>query len=64
MQNGIDGGLGLVPKENHSTKVVDLPGKKGEKLNSEADYRSLVERVKQHKVDLTGKDGKLIRKEP
>jgi hypothetical protein len=62
LPEGFDGGLSLVPKENQSTKVLDLPTKKGEKFNSQEDYKNLVERVRQYKVDTDGKEAKLIRK--
>jgi hypothetical protein len=43
-------------------KVLDLPGKNREKLGSGEDFRSLIERVKQHKVDITSKEAKLVRR--
>jgi hypothetical protein len=59
---GFDGGLNLVPKEKQSTKILDFPTKKGEKFSSQEDYKNLVERVKQYKVDNDGKEARLIRK--
>jgi hypothetical protein len=62
LPDGFEGGLNLVPKHNHSTNILDFPLKKGEKLEGQEDYRNFVERVKQHKVDTSSKEGKLIRK--
>jgi hypothetical protein len=61
VKNGVTDGLSLVPKRNHSTKVVNLPDNI-KKLSSEEDFKQLVNQIKQHKVDTNNKAGKLIRK--
>jgi len=62
VKSGVADGLSLVPKQNQSTKVVDMPSIEGEKLSNEADFKGLVERIKQYKVDTSSKEAKLVRK--
>ena len=62
VNSGVTDGLSLVPKKNQSTKVVDMPSVKGEKLSNEEDFKRLFERIKQYKVDTSSKESKLIRK--
>ena len=62
VKSGVLDRLSLVPKQNQSTKVVDMPIVEGEKLSNEEDFKRLVENVKQYKVDMSSKEGKLIRK--
>ena len=45
-----------------STKVVTMPSIKEEKISNEEDFKRLVERIRQYKVDTSSKEGKLIRK--
>ena len=62
VKNGVEDGLSLVPKENQSTKVVNLPSIKGEKISNESDFKRLVERISLYKVDTSSVKGKFIRK--
>ena len=60
VENGVKDGLNLVPKKSQSTKVVDMPSVKGEKLSNEEDFKRFVEKMKKYKVDTSSKEGKLI----
>jgi len=62
VKSGVTDGLSLVPKLNQFTKVVDMPSIVGEKLSNEADFKGLVERIKQYKVDTSSKDAELVGK--
>ena len=62
VESGVKDGLSLLPKKNQSTTVVNMPVVKGETTSSEEDFKRLFERIRQHKVDITSKEGKLVRK--
>ena len=64
VENGVVDGLSIVPKQNQSTKVVDIPSTIGKNLSSEEDFKRLGEEIKKYKVDISSKTGKLIRKSP
>jgi uncharacterized NAD-dependent epimerase/dehydratase family protein len=62
VENGVIDGLSIVPKQKQSIKTMDIPSTLHVKVNNEEDFNKFLEQIKQYKVDVANKDGKLIRK--
>ena len=62
VENGVTDGLSIVPKQKQSIKTMDIPSTLKVKANNEEDLNKFLDQIKQFKVDIANKEGKLIRK--
>lgn len=62
VENGITDGLSIVPKQKQSIRTIDIPSTIQVKVNNEEEFNKFLEQIKHYKVDVTNKDGTLIRK--